>query len=243
MRPQTDRNDWLGFFKNPPDTVTVIVTGLAVIQIIMSLLPVAAVRRIWRLVELSPARMMHALDKGDILTGMVRPILGHMLFHVNVTHMVVNLLALGMMGTVVFREMESAPETKRHDIPVVFTAFLLLSGMFAGVFFVLINQDSWRAMIGASGAAAGLFGAIVWISFMRPDNSNAKNTEPQATIIPLLMMLGVSILIIAATIFFDTSKLSFILFKSASAWQAHVGGYLFGLLTYPLFERLAAVGH
>lgn len=243
MRPQTDRNDWFGFFKNPPDTVTLIVMGLAVIQIIMSLLPVIAVRRIWRLMELSPARMMHALDKGDVLTGMVRPILGHMFFHVNVTHMVVNLLALGMMGTVVFREIESAPKTKKHDVPIVFTAFLLLSGMFAGVFFVLINQDSWRAMIGASGAISGLFGAIVWISFMRSDNTNAKNTDRQSKVIPMLMMLGVSILMIAATIFFDTSKLSFILFKSASAWQAHVGGYLFGLLTYPLFERLAAAGH
>ncbi|WP_411817764.1 rhomboid family intramembrane serine protease [Hyphococcus sp. DH-69] len=243
MRTNTDRNDWLGFFKDPPDTVSSIVLALATIQIFMSLLPIGAMRRIWRWFELSPARVMHALEKGDVVTGLVRPILGHMVFHVNVMHMVINLLALGLMGSYVYREMENAPGAKTHDVPVVFIAFLILSGMFAGFFFVLINQSSWQAMIGASGAASGLFGAIVWINLMRQRKIDDAVQGAHSIFISILMIFGVSALIIGATIFFDTSKLSYILFKSASAWQAHVGGYIFGLLFYPLFERLTSAGH
>ena len=56
------------------------------------------------------------------------------------------------------------------------------------------------------------------------------------------ILILISASVIALTIFLDTSKLSHMLFNNNSAYPAHIGGYLFGVLTYPVFERFAGAG-
>ncbi len=218
-----------------PNAVAAPAFLISVIQIATALAPSGAVRRVWRLFELSPARVIRALEAGD-LAGVVRPYLGYMFFHVNFAHYALNLIATVIAGVFVYREMDAHAQPGKSDAPAAFLAFFILSGLAAGFTFSAANQNAYTPMIGASGAAAGLFGAALWIFLMRsePEKPQQPAWRPAA-------LLGVATLdIIMASYLLDTSPLSHFLFNSASAWQAHAGGCIFGVLFYPLFERMAA---
>ena len=236
---RTKQNDWFSLFLNPPDVVAVIIILLALIQAGMGLAPDAIARNIWRVVELSPTDALRAVEQGEYFRGIAIPFLGHIFFHINLTHLLLNIVAIGVVGSFVFHEMETAsPKVRKSDASAAFAAYFFASGMFAGLFFVLMNFDSSRAVLGASGAGAGLFGGAVWILLMRPSEGRRQHSDLRKA----LTLVLVSLVIVALSIVLDTSKLSILLFKTASAWQAHVGGYLFGLIAYPFFERLGAAG-
>ncbi|GJL92602.1 rhomboid family intramembrane serine protease [Hyphococcus sp.] len=223
----------LGWLNAVPDAVAGIVLLLSVIQIGTALAPVRAVRRVWRMVEISPGRILRAVEAGD-LAGVVRPYLGHMFFHINLVHYLMNVIAILAAGTFVFREMKSRATPGKSDASAAFIAFFLLSGLAAGFVFVAANLHSYTPMIGASGAAAGLFGAGVWILVMR------NHGENRSTRYCIVAVAVATLDIVLASFLLDNSFLSQVLFNSPSAWQAHLGGYLFGVLFYPLFERMAA---
>lgn len=231
------RGGWLALLKNPPDAVAAIGVALAFIYSATALAPDRMVWRIWRLFELSPARVLGAGENGDYFS-FVRAFVGHIFFHVNLAHLMINLIAVLAAGAFVHREMISRAQTRKSDAAAAFVAFFILSGMFAGLGYVFSDAQSFRAMIGASGAAAGLVGACVWILTTRGQDG-APNGDP---IRSAMMIALISAIVVSLSIFLDTSKLSLMLFGSASAWQAHIGGYVFGVLAYPLFEKLAGAG-
>ena len=227
---QTQSRNWLDAV---PDAVAALALLMSLAQIGTALAPLGAVRRLWRWVELSPGRIVRAVEAGDLL-GVVRPYLGHMFFHINLAHYVMNVLAMLIAGSFVFREMKAHGKPGKSDATAAFIAFFLLSGLAAGFVFTAVNLSSFRPMIGASGAAAGLFGAAVWILIMRSGDGRRSKRY-------LLACLAVaSVNVMLASYLLDTSVISRFLFNSASAWQAHLGGYVFGVIFYPLFERMAA---
>jgi membrane associated rhomboid family serine protease len=112
--------------------------------------------------------------------------------------------------------------------------FYLLSGVAAALMQVYILQTSSDPMIGASGAIAGVLGAYL-ISFPR---------ARIASIVPIFFIF--TIVEIPASIFllfWFVSQLfsGWLLLEGSNgsgvAWWAHIGGFLFGLLTVGLFAR------
>jgi membrane associated rhomboid family serine protease len=83
-----------------------------------------------------------------------------------------------------------------------------------------------------------LFGACAWILIMRFGGEGERLGDMRR----IAMLALFSVLVVGASVVLDNSSVSRLLFGSASAWQAHVGGYVAGLLTYPLFEKIAASG-
>ena len=232
-------SDWLAFFKGLPDIVTAIVTVMVVFHVIVELLPSILSYRVWGLVMLSPTKIAIMMDQGRYFQGLALPFPGHIFFHVNLAHLLMNGLTILIMGSYVYREMATRPTVGKNDAPVAFILFFMLSGMFAGLAFVFATANSGQSLLGASGAGAGLFGACVWILVTRQWGAKASSAFVARSVIVLGL---ISVVVMAASYYLDTSKLSYIVFHSASAWQAHMGGYVFGLLTYPFFERMAALG-
>ncbi len=228
----------LAMIANPPNAVAGLCVIFVSLHIALALIPAGAARQIWRYFELSPKRALRALEAGEFFR-VVRTLIGHIFFHVNLAHLLINLAAVLVLGTIVHREMAARAQQRKSDATTAFFGFFLISGMMAGAVFILSVPDSYQPMIGASGAAAGLAGACAWLFVTR---TSAGKPSPNA-LRNLLVLFLVSAALIAASYFLDTSKVSLKLFGSVSAWQAHVGGYVFGLVFYPLFERLAGAAH
>ena len=112
--------------------------------------------------------------------------------------------------------------------------FYLLSGLAAALLQSFILPDSQVAMIGASGAIAGVLGAYL-ILF------------PQARVASLVPIFFIFTIIelpaIIFLLFWFVSQLfsGLISLEGASgggiAWWAHVGGFLFGIIAVSLFAR------
>jgi membrane associated rhomboid family serine protease len=112
--------------------------------------------------------------------------------------------------------------------------FYLLSGVAAGLLQAFLLPGSAVPMIGASGAIAGVLGAYLVLF-------------PRARILSLVPILFIFTLIeipaLIFLLFWFASQLfsGFMSLGGASgsgvAWWAHIGGFVFGLLTVFLFAR------
>lgn len=111
-----------------------------------------------------------------------------------------------------------------------FLLFYILGGVVASLLQILLTADSTIPVIGASGAISAILGAYM-IKF------------PRARIKTLLfIIIFVTIINVPAVTFigiwFVIQLLSSIgASMSNVAWYAHIGGFLFGLLTIRLFQK------
>lgn len=229
-----DQRSVLAMTLDPPNAIAGLCAFMAVLHVALTLSPARVARQAWRYFELSPKPVLRALEQGEFLRA-ARAFLGHMFFHVNAVHLLLNLAAVLCLGAIVYREMAARAVVRRSDAATAFLAFFLISGMAAAMVFVLASPDSYRPMIGSSGAAAGLAGAVAWIFVTRSAVGRPRSGGLRNAVVLVL----VSAVLIALSVYLDTSPLSRRLFGTISAWQAHVGGYAFGVVAYPLFERLA----
>ena len=231
---ENNHKSLLAMVADPPNAIAGLCAFMAVLHVSLEFTPARLARQTWRYFDLSPRTVLRALDNEDYLR-VARSLIGYMFFHVNAVHLLMNLAAIIVLGGIVFREMEARGTERRSDASTAFVAFFLISGMAAAMVFVLANPQSYQPMIGASGAAAGLAGACAWIFVTR---SGVGQPRPGAVKNAVILVV-VSAVLIGLNIFADLSPVSVRLFGTVSAWQAHVGGYVFGVLFYPLFERLA----
>ena len=109
-----------------------------------------------------------------------------------------------------------------------FIFFYLLSGVVAVYTFALTNPASIKPMIGASGAIAGVLGAYILL-------------YPRAQVYTIIF-LGIFVQIIKLPALVVIGLWAFLQFLNGFfgggggiAWFAHVGGFLFGLLTVKFF--------
>lgn len=215
---------------DPPDALVGLLLALTVIHIGMEIAPAGWRRAVWSAVELSPMRLNAAVDHGRNIIGASTRLIGHLLFHVNVPHLLVNLLGTFAPGAYLLHLFSARTSPRASDRAVAFLLLFILSGLFAGLAFVAADPAAYRGMIGPSGSVAGLWGAAV--------HAFAMNHEQQRRIAIAKMALF-SALLLGAGVLLDLSAISRWLYGSHAAWQAHVGGYLFGIATYPLIARIA----
>lgn len=138
-----------------------------------------------------------------------------MFLHDGFFHIFANMFTLYFFGSYVHRLLGSRK----------FLITYFGGGILGGIFFVtlgtLLNPDSLALAIGASGAVFALGGAL---SVMRPDL--------RVFIFPIPVPLPIWVAVIGG--FFLLSLLPFV------AWQAHLGGLLFGLGAGYLFKKRAS---
>ncbi len=155
--------------------------------------------------------------------GQFQTIFLHMFAHAGLVHLVLNASALWWLGPQVIARFGRFPNNVGR-----FVAFYLLSGLVAAVTFLLLRAYGNLPMVGASGAICGLLG-LMWR--VCPDDDRllppwTRRTRLLAVSfaiahIPLLMYFGMSLV--------EGSP------QIRIAWEAHLGGLLFGFLVGPKF--------
>lgn len=158
-------------------------------------------------------------DKSPLVSVVVS-----MFLHGGLAHLVANMWSLILFGN----NVEDA--YGRFGYLVLY----LVSGVVATVGFVMLNPDTTVPLVGASGAIAGVMGAYL-VLFPR---ARVVSVFPLLFFIPFTISAGWYLMV------WFVGQFAFTAADSAIAWEAHVAGFLFGMLVTlvgrgPLLRRLA----
>ena len=222
-----------------------VVTGLlAVIGVVslVCLLPTGLGHRLEYMLAFVPARTIAQLDQGQSVLGALMPLVGHVFVHGNLGHLALNALGLAVFGSGVARRLatDAADPKARTWNTLLFLSFFLACGVAGGLFFALFNLGSAVMLIGASGAISGVLAAAMRFA-LRPFAPYGLAEGPLApvssrpVVVASLAYVGFNLLPAIGLGGMPGGGLQI-------AWEAHVGGYLFGLFAFPVFDRMARRG-
>ena len=146
----------------------------------------------------------------------------YMFLHADLVHLAMNVFLLLAFGAGVERRL-GAWRT---------VALYLLAGLMAPVGSLLLHalQPGPAAIVGASGAISGLFGALLHFAF-RPQG---RPGEPRPRTSPAV---GAAIAFVLVNLLFGVLGFDTFGEARAVAWEAHLAGALAGWLTFPLLDR------
>lgn len=158
----------------------------------------------------------------------------HMFVHGDLLHLLVNSAWLLAFGTPLARRMGS----------LRFLAFSALCGIAGAVTFLVINPGLLAPMVGASGAISGMMGGLLRFLFNAMDYGGSGLVSEGARDVPrmdlgqmlrdrrVVFTIGVWILLnFAFSIGFGEY-----VEPAGIAWEAHLGGFFAGLLTFGAFD-------
>jgi membrane associated rhomboid family serine protease len=167
----------------------------------------------------------HMANPGTLWERAV-PFVSYMGLHGNWTHLIINCLWLLAFGPIVARRFGS----------VLFLFFFLVCGLAAAAFYLALNWGSPVPVVGASGAISGLMAAALR---MLPGQAPWA-TQSEAPLAPLFsrQILVFSAIWAAINVMTAVTGLGMGGEGALVAWQAHLGGFLAGLLLCPLFDSL-----
>jgi membrane associated rhomboid family serine protease len=165
------------------------------------------------------------------------------LIHANLSHLIFNAVWLLAFGSPVARRFGS----------LRFTAFMAVTAAAGAAVHLATHFGELLPMVGASAAISGAMAAAARFTFQRGGPLEMWRDRAEACRVPaaplsvslrdprviafLLVWFGVNIL-------FGVFSLGMPGVEQAIAWQAHIGGFLAGLLAFAVFDPVpAAVDH
>jgi membrane associated rhomboid family serine protease len=136
-----------------------------------------------------------------------------------------------------------SPVARRTGI-LGFVVFFVLCGIGGALFFYVLQPDLQNSMVGASGAISGLMGAAFRFMFRALSDGDADGLSGNGRQAPLESLASTltnrRILIAVA----GWTLLNVVFAWAAGymdavniAWEAHLGGFYMGILTFGLFDR------
>ena len=152
------------------------------------------------------------------------------LLHGGFGHLIVNSIWLMAFGAVVARRIG----TQR------FLAFWVLSAIVSAAVYWPFHIQSQIPMIGTSGVLSALMGAAARFAFPKDGRFNRMNAHllPRNTLAEALTNRTV---LVYVAIWFGINALAAFGFAAAEdariAWEAHLGGFLFGFLVFSPFDQ------
>ncbi len=242
---------------NLPGIVTALLGVMAVIQLFASVGPRALVLPFFDAFAFIPLRVSYLLAPAWVLEAVgnaagdvgeeAASLLGHgpiawltpltyAFLHGGWTHLVINALTLVAFAT---------PVARRLGSTTFFVFFLACAFAGAAAFFVLHPLDA-TPVVGASAAISGTMAAIVRFAFTpgaRLGTNGAVNGREART--ASLSQLGENRQALIFVIVWFGVNFFFGAFPEAAgssdpvAWEAHMGGFLFGLVAFGAFDRWA----
>ncbi len=167
----------------------------------------------WSLV---PAHILTAHGLVTVFTSMF--------MHAGWEHIIGNMLFFWVFG----------PEIEDVMGPLQFLIFYLLGGVAATLAQVLIDPTSTVPNLGASGAIAAVMGAFL-ITYPRDKIRTVVilGWFARVTFLPAVLMVGLWFL---TQLFSEVGALAQVQTGGGVAYMAHIGGFIFGMLTCRLFE-------
>lgn len=151
------------------------------------------------------------------VAGVFGPLLGHVFLHAPnfFLHVGMNVLVLAQVG---------GPPNRRLG-SLRFLALFFGSGAGAALVYVALNLGSVVPAIGASGAVCGVFSAFLLAA--RPDWRQAIRDRA-------IQRAGFWFLVVNVGLAFVAARTGIL----PIAWEAHLGGFVAGLVLYPLLCEL-----
>jgi len=173
---------------------------------------------VYKYYGLVPREFVTAISaRWDLAPYNVMTIFSSMFLHGGFLHLAGNMLYLWIFGN----NIEDAMGHGR------FVAFYLLAGIVAALAQLLYDPGSIIPMIGASGAVSGVLGAYLVL-------------YPYARIKTLLfIIIFIKVVELPAIVLLTIWFFMQVLYSSFEgvAWYAHIGGFVFGLVTIKLFSK------
>lgn len=173
----------------------------------------------------------------DVLPGgsvaSVTSFITHTLVHGDFVHLGLNAAWLVAFGGAVANRVGSVRF-------LLFFAFCAIAG---AATFLVFHPGQMVPMVGASGAISGMMGATMRFLFTAVDGRGlaALREDPRsAPLMPLGTALTDKRVILVTAVFLVANILAVLGLGSVSesgiAWEAHIGGYFAGLLTFGFFD-------
>jgi membrane associated rhomboid family serine protease len=168
------------------------------------------------------------LSSEALREGRVHTLPGHMWVHGGAGHLLMNLTALGAFGPVVAARFPA----HRTGRLILLAAFVVL-GLAGGLAFLVAHPGGATPVVGASGAICGLWGAAARLahrsSGLHPLQSRFALRQIAAFAISNLVLVALSLVLTRLVVGRGLVLI---------AWEAHLGGFLAGLLWLaPLVAR------
>jgi len=214
-------------FNLPPALVATL--GLLIgIFVAQSLLPQAMLENFLFVFGFIPARYVVPLSQQG-LEWLWTP-LTYSLLHGNVEHIVFNSLWLMAFGAPVVRRIGTAR----------YLVFWVLSAAASAFLHAALNWGDVTLLIGASGVVSALMGAACRFAFPSGRSVVAAHLNPRLSVLQSLKSRTVAVFCL---FWFLTNLLIAVGVpligdgSQAVAWDAHIGGFLFGFLLFAPFDR------
>ena len=219
---------------NVPGAVLATLAVLIAVHVALSALPEEQFT--WWVLALAfiPARysgMAAELPGGDVAA--VTSFVTHMAVHTELMHLLVNSAWLLAFGSVLCARLGG----------LRFLSFSIAGGIAGALLFLVFNPGLAAPVIGASGAIAAMMGGVMRFLFNAIDRREGyllRNNPARIQRISLMSALRDRRIVLASVVFIAINLLTMIGFgtmgAAAIAWEAHVGGYLFGLVAFGAFD-------
>jgi membrane associated rhomboid family serine protease len=171
-----------------------------------------------------PQEAHWSLTWAALAAGRWQTLLSALFLHASWTHVLMNSVAILAFGPPAARLMGT--DTRGA---AAFYAFYLTCGVLAGLGFLAVDPGDTTGVVGASGAVSGLLGAA------------SRIIEGRGRIGPMFgpTVLGMALAWTIANVILGVTGLTPGAAGLQVAWQAHLAGYLAGVLLIGPFARLS----
>lgn len=163
------------------------------------------------------------LSPDSVLHGRWWTLVSYMFLHAGIFHLLMNASFAAVVTPSVMRVLGL-----NFGGIVRFALFFLVCGIVAGLSVIAFHPGSDGAVIGASGALSGLCGAAIRANLGAGDLAHPFSRHVWRAAAPFLLINVVMMGMLSR-------------FGLPVAWQAHLGGFLAGLLLFKLFLPPATV--
>jgi membrane associated rhomboid family serine protease len=158
----------------------------------------------------------------------------HMFVHSDAVHVLINSAWFLAFGSVLCRRVGA----------LRFLAFTVSGAVAGALTFLAFHPGLGEPVIGASGAVAALMGGVMRFLFSAIDRGRGHELRENPSLIPRMSLAAAFTdrrIVLASIAFIGINLLTLIGFGTfgavgSIAWEAHLGGYFFGLLAFALFD-------
>ena len=222
-------------FFNLPVVVTLAMALMVLIEIAKQFLPGVEMENLLLQTAFIPAR--YGAEGTPLDGAWIWSPLTYSLLHGGWLHLIVNSFWLAAFGSIVARRIGT----------LRFVMFWIASAIASAVFFGLFHINELVVMVGASGVVSALMGAAVRFAFPRYGGFNRVNAHLNARLSIGEALSNRTVFTFLAVWFGINFLAAFGLAPgsggTAIAWEAHLGGLLFGFFAFSLFDPMPRGGH
>lgn len=165
------------------------------------------------------------------------PLVGYQFLHAGYFHLIMNSGMLIQAGPIAemgfiknanivnYRHLKSNPQYKVRRARAAFWFFIyfIICGIGSALGFYIINKEPNVLLMGASGSISGVFAGFLW---------SAYNMAPKGSQIFKLLFMSASVFLVINV---GGAAFARITNFIPIAWEAHLFGFVTGLIIYPIF--------